>query len=297
MMENIDHFGIKKENKMKNKMLLVSVLLCLSLALMGCTETESDKEVESQSEIEESKAEAEETSEAMTQEVLVAEETSETMAEETSLEAEETTSKVASDASPLDLFKSLKDERPKTLRIVSEVEAYGMITTMTTYYDGDKSRTEIDIPNMAKSIMINLPEEEIMYQYVYGETSGVVIRGASTSEAEDMGFMADTSLLRALQEGASDDITARMDLLGDEEVIYIEATQADDDMGEMLVKMWYSEKYATPLKYEIYVGDTLMTELRVSDINDQVNFNEDTFLPPADVVFQEVTMDDMMNMW
>lgn len=80
-----------------------------------------------------------------------------------------------------------------------------------------------------------------------------------------------------------------------EEVIYIETTQADDDMGEMLVKMWYSEKYATPLKYEVYVGESLMTELKVTKIHDNVNFNDDTFMPPADIDFQEVNMDTVMN--
>lgn len=199
----------------------------------------------------------------------------------------------------IDLLKSIGKDRPSTLRIVSEIEAFNTTTTMTTYYDGDKSKTEIDTAGMAKSILLHIPNEKVMYQYVYGESTGIKITGADKESAEEMGMMMDTSLLTTLVEGASDDITAKIDYLDNlsgEEVIYIEATESDEDMGEMLVKMWYSEKYGTPLKYQIYVGETLMTQLKVTKISDNVSFNADTFLPPSDVEFQEVDMEMMLEM-
>ncbi|WP_461205993.1 hypothetical protein [Clostridium sp. DL1XJH146] len=269
---------------MKNKIFALLIICCLSVTLVACSEKENEKAEEANQtnvEAEVSNDDAEPVEETEAEENETAEETSNT--EEASNDS--------------DLVKSMTTERPQTLRIVSEITAYNTTTTMTTYYDGDKSKTEIDVPNMPKSILIHIPNQEIMYQYVYGESTGIKITGADREKAEEMGLMADTSLLTALQNGESDDVTAKRDFLDGEEVIYIEATQSDEDMGEMLVKMWYSEKYATPLKYEVYAGGTLMTQLNVTKINDNVNFNADTFMPPSDVQFQEVDIDAMMDMW
>jgi outer membrane lipoprotein-sorting protein len=253
----------------------------LSVSLIGCGEKESEKPEETKQtnvEVEESKDEVKAVEEMKHEEKANTEETSDDLSQ------------------GIDLVKSIVTERPQTLRIVSETTSFNMTTAMTTYYDGDKTKVEIDVPNMAKSILIHIPSEEVMYQYVYGEPTGMKITGADKSSAEEMGLMVDTSLLAALKDGASDDIIARKEYLDEEEVIYIEATQSDEEMEEMLVKMWYSEKYATPLKYEVYVEETLMTEFKVTEINDNVNFNDDTFMPPSDVVFQEVDMDTMMNL-
>ncbi len=260
---------------MKKKMLVLLIILCLSLALIACGEKESEEPAANESSLE----------------LEASEEEGEAAKE---MEAEEES---AEDAKGIDVVKSLGTSRPKTLKMVSEITAANIKTTMTSYYDGDKSKTEIDIANMPKSILIHLPDEGIMYQYVYGESSGVKITGADKEGAEEMGLMVDTDMLTALTDGASDDITARTEDLDGEKVIYIESTEADEDMGEMLVKMWYSERYATPLKYEVYVGEKLMTELRVTEINDNVNFNADTFMPPSDIVFQEIDMETMMNMY
>jgi|GEM_PF-982610 len=196
-----------------------------------------------------------------------------------------------------DLISRMGFERPQTMKIISEMSAFGSTTVMTTYYDGDKSRTEVDIPGMPKSIMIHVPNREVMYQYVYGESTGVKITGADIASAQEMGMMMDTSLLEALVDGSSEDINAKVDYLDGEEVIYIEATQSDEDMGEMLVKMWYSERYATPLKYEVYAGDALIIELNVTKIHDNVNFAGDTFMPPEDITFEEIDMETLMKNW
>ncbi len=260
---------------MKKKMFVLLIMLCLMAMLIACGEKESEQPEEAnQTNVE---------AEAPEEEAQPAEE----------MEAEEK----PDDAMGMDLIKSIGTKRPQTLRMVSEITASNMTTTMTTYYDGNKSKTEIDVPDMPKSILINIPDEGIMYQYVYGDATGIKITGADEEGAEEMGLMVDTDMLTSLTEGASDDITARKESLDGEEVIYIETTESDEDMGEMLVKMWYSEKYATPLKYEMYAGETLMTELKVTKINDNVNFNADTFMPPVDIDFQEIDMETMMNMW
>lgn len=274
---------------MKRKLLITMLVSMLSISMVACG---GDNETTAkQDDVKESVAVNEQEEENDTQEVA---ETTQEPKEQVKKEQNE------SNSEGIDLIESMGTDRPDTLRVVSEITALNMTTTMTTYYDGKKSKTEIDVPNMPKSILIHIPNKEIMYQYVYGESTGIKITGADKTSAEEMGLMMDTSLLTALQDGESDDIIARKEYieeLGGEEVIYIETTESDEDMGEMLVKMWYSEKYATPLKYEVYVEETLMTELKVTKINDNVKFNADTFMPPSDVTFQEIDMDTMMNMY
>ncbi len=195
------------------------------------------------------------------------------------------------------LLSSLSSKRPETMRVESELIAFNTTTIMTTYYDGEKSRTEIDLPNMAKSILIHLPNEEAMYQYVYGESTGVKILNADSASAGEMGLMMDTSMLSEIKNESSENVIAKPDDLDGEEVIYLEATQYDEEMGEVLVKMWYSDKYATPLKYEIHVGETLMMELKVNSISDNVNFQGELFTPPSDIIFEDIDMEVLMENW
>lgn len=217
--------------------------------------------------------------------------------EEASVEESTQGSGGSEETDEVDLLATMVVDRPQTMKMVSEMTAFGSTTVMTTYYDGDKSRTEVDIPGMAKSILIHIPSREVMYQYVYGETTGVKITGADTGSAEEMGMMMDTSMLAAITDGSSKDVSAKIDYLDGEEVIYIEATQSDEDMGEMLVKMWYSQRYAAPLKYEIYVEDTMMMAMNVTQISDNVNFHGELFMPPEDISFEEIDMETLMKNW
>lgn len=200
----------------------------------------------------------------------------------------------------LDRIKAIITKRPARLRIASEMTAFNMTTKMTVYYDGNKSRTEITAPDLPKSILIHLPDEETMYQYIDGESTGVKMTGADQGQAEEMGMMIDSSVFTNLINNTPADVIARTDYLEElngEKVIYIESNQTDEEVGQVLVKMWYSEKYATPLKYEIYVGETSMSKFIVKEISDNANFNADSFLPPADIQFQEIDMDAMMESW
>ena len=106
-----------------------------------------------------------------------------------------------------------------------------------------------------------------------------------------------TDLLAALVEGSSEALSARVEMLNGEEVVYIEATESDDELGEVFVQMWYSAKYNTPLKYEVNIGDKTMMELIVTHVEKDVTLDKSLFLPPDTVNFQEVDAKAMMNDW
>lgn len=248
---------------MKNKLITVLLVLCLSVSLMACGNTKTNGE------------NPENPTDAVNQEA----------------------NQVASNLEGLDLVKTISNERPEKMRVVSEMKACDMNMTITTYYDGDQSRTEVDLPDMAKTILIQLPDEAVMYRYEYGAATGVKMTGATTSYLEEMGLMRDSSMLAEITDASSEDVIARVETLDGEEVIYIEATESDEKKGDALFKMWYSQKYATPLKYEVIVDETVMVNLTVTEITDNVNINADLFTPPSDVSFQEVDMQSMMADW
>lgn len=198
----------------------------------------------------------------------------------------------------IDLVHSIDSKRPEKLVIKSEMTSYGTTTEMATYYSGDKMRTEVDVPGMSKSILIYLPDDNVMYSYVYGETEGIKMIGANTTYAEEMGLMIDNdNFLAEVVDESSKDMIARVDNLDGEEVIYIEATEADEEIGDVLVKMWYSNKYATPLKYEVIMGENTMMQLHVTEISDHANTDASLFTPPSDVNFEEMSMEKMMENW
>ncbi len=185
-----------------------------------------------------------------------------------------------------------KATRPEKMRLRYEMTASSMTMTGTTYYDGDRIRTETDIPGMAKSIAIHLQAEDAIYSYVYGETTGTKLVGATSEYAEDMGIMIDSAaVMTEAINNSGQNIHAQKATLDGEEVLYIESSESDEEMGDVMVKMWYSEKYATPLKYEVYMGDQLMMSMKVTEITDNVQMHEDLFTVPEDVEFYEMTVD------
>ena len=67
-------------------------------------------------------------------------------------------------------------------------------------------------------------------------------------------------------------------------------------MGNVHVKMWYSTKYSTPLKYEVIAGEQPMMTLKVVEIESNIKVDASLFEPASDIEFQEVNMESMMDM-
>ncbi len=276
---------------MKKKLqtfIVLMIMVCLPFLLTACTQAED--------------VEKEETTVSKTNETSEEMEMSKAKEEPEETELEERKDEETKSVQPIidldgeELIQSLTNNRPEKMMIKSEMTSFGMTMTTTTYYDGENSRTESDIPDLGKSILIYLADEGVMYQYVYGDAEGVKMTGANQDYASEMGLMTDTSLFAEILDQGSPDMTAKRDTLDGEEVIYIEATQSDEDTGEALVKMWYSEKYATPLKYEVIIGETVVASMHTTKITDNVSIDESLFLAPEDVNFQEVDMEAMMEM-
>lgn len=259
---------------MKKKLFLVILTMIVSFSLAACGDKAGEKEDENVQETVTAQADGE--SDQM-------EETEETEALDTSLTGES-------------LIDSIKGSRPKTMKLETELSTFGMSTKTITYYDGDDTRTETDVPEMGKNVLIYLSDEGTMYSYVEGGTDGIKMTGVDMSYAEEMDIMMDTSdLFAEITSESSEDLSAKVENLDGEEVVYIEATETDEEMGEVFVKMWYSVKYGTPLKYEVIMGEKSMMELKVTSIEKDIKIDQSLFTPPSDVNFQEADMNAMFD--
>lgn len=197
----------------------------------------------------------------------------------------------------LDLINSLSSKKPKTMIIKTEMAAYGTTTTSTAYYDGKKSRTEVFTEGLGNNILIHDLDKDIMYSYIEGSGEGTKIINANVESAEEMGLATDMNTkLAAIKGSDSNDVIAKVDTLDGEEVVYIETRESEEEMGEVTVKMWYSVKYNTPLKYEVYLGENNMMSLKVIDIQKNVKIDNKLFVPPSDINFQEADAGAMMDM-
>ncbi len=198
--------------------------------------------------------------------------------------------------SGIELLKSFNLLKPDTLRVEAETNSLGMEIYSVTYVDGNKTRFESDMGDFGSSITISLPEEGVVYYFEKGSTQGTKIIGMTEDEMYDSGYiMDDTELFSEITNNPSENIVAKVDMLNGEEVVYIEATESEEDMGEILVKMWYSVKYGMPLKYEIITGEGTMASYLVTAIEKNVKFDNDIFLPPDGMELTEVDTSGMFD--
>lgn len=196
----------------------------------------------------------------------------------------------------LALLESISRERPKTMSMKMEMISFGMTTVSTVYYDGDNTRTETDVDGVGNNVLIYNADEEVTYSYVEGSGEGIILSGDDMASTVEAGMMLDmTGKFTELADASSDDVIARVETLNGEEVIYIEANDIDEEMGNVLVKMWYSAKYGTPLKYEIVVGEQTMMSLNVLEIKKDIKIEKNLFSAPGDITFREVDLGAMSD--
>ena len=247
--------------------------MILLLSLFGC----NDNEIKTQA-----GAEAENKTEA-----------SSVKEEQEEQEEQEDTAESENDLSGKLLLDSIEFKVLDSVVMVSEMIGFdGNSVESKMFKKGENTRTEMESLGMGLQIMIYNAELGATYQYVEGQTSGIVLY----DDAEDMMSEMDmsTPTFVDLVDGSGDDITARMDSLNGEEVIYIETTESDEDMGDADVFMWYSTKYCVPLKYEMYINGNLVVSSTVTHISEE-SIDSSLFEPPSNIEFSNYSMDDLFN--
>jgi hypothetical protein len=272
------------------KILIISIaVLMLAIGLTACSENLKTTQELNQTEDAQNDAQTSDTEPINdTEELKEAD-------EEVADKVDEEVSSVDKNLTGFALLESIKFNAPKEFVMTTETTMPdGSIAIATTYTKGTSTRMETKSAMFdGKMIMIYNADEGATYQYTEGETTGILMLDGEEQMDMDMDMSAPT--LKDLVDASSEDITAKMDMLDGEEVIYIEATEADEDMGEGNVYMWYSVKYSVPLKYEFYLNDQLVASAAVTHIDAKEKLDDALFQKPEGVEFQEFSFDNMFG--
>jgi SpoVK/Ycf46/Vps4 family AAA+-type ATPase len=198
--------------------------------------------------------------------------------------------------SGLELLKSLTPEPYDNMYVETVTTGYeGVKITTIMYFQGDNYRSEFVMFEGQKQVSIYQADEGVTYQYTEGVPQGIKISDDFDMGEMNMGMDMESPGFDDLYEDAGPDFKATMDEFNGEEVILIENVEWDDQANTMQVKMWYSVKYAYPIKHETYMDGELMISSEVVKLETDMDLEEDIFIPPADVEFMEYSMDSMFE--
>ncbi|WKY45877.1 hypothetical protein Q5O14_07215 [Eubacteriaceae bacterium ES2] len=194
-----------------------------------------------------------------------------------------------------ELLNSLNIGQPDSLAMTSITNGiYATDTTTTTMIQGGNSRMEMNLPDIGNQIIIYNAAEGITYQYVEGQTTGMMFSDSTLDSdlADDFDTEEMTSSFSDFTSDLNGNYIARIEELNGEKVIYIETTEDSGEDGIMQVKMWYSLQYGVPLKYEIYSQDELIASTEVQEIS-TVPIDSSLFEKPSGIEFTDFSNLDL----
>lgn len=264
---------------MKKRRLAVLILLTL-LCLSGCSSRPSEEEAP----------------------VAVAEEPikQDEVVQEPAEPVEEV-SKPEEVESPMDLLGKLQPRIFDTLVVETEISGpEGFQSKSIVYQKDGNTRTEMELPDGQKQIMILQAEEGVTYQYAEGTQQGMKIVHGNIEAVMDrdrvQGGKMQMPNLRDVRNRLDEHMVVRKEKLNGENAIYIEFNEINENVENAVVKMWYSEDYAYPIRYEFFVNDVLMMRSDVTRLEVDVDLDDFLFMPPDDVEFMEVNMEGGFEM-
>ncbi len=169
-----------------------------------------------------------------------------------------------------------------------DTEMGDISTTMAHCKYNDDIRTESNFMG-SNNISIWKENENAMYTYVEGETRGTKYNYEELPNDFDEGFGEPLMFEDADKEdfAAEGLITARIEILNNEETLYMEYEDTDSGMGQTVTKMWYSITKATPVKMisENTNGEAKL-EMNLLRFEADKDFSKFTTIP-SDIEFVE----------
>lgn len=215
-------------------------------------------------------------------------------------ETQATSESVVSDSVDLmdkALLDSINGQMPSSyvMELSSTFQDGISMTVKSTIMDGySKIETSNSMMPKAMIILYN-PNEKIMYQYAQGDPIGMKFSDVESDMATmfDADAMDYSALdLEDFENEFGSNYTAKKETYNGQEVIYIESGfSSEEGIGQ--IKMWYSNDFFLPLKYELYIDDTLFMSSEVINFDPTPSLTPDDFKPPKDIQFQELDMDIM----
>jgi outer membrane lipoprotein-sorting protein len=242
---------------MKNRFIVIMLVIILSLSLTACGGDASETKATSGN------------------------------TKETKVEEKSKSKKIDESLTGAELLASVEYKIADSLIMTAERTLYdGSISTSTTYTKGENMRVE-STATYGDSVMIYNADEGKTYQYTVGDAEGMV----TSDEDEDMDDFS-TPTLAEFAEGSTGEVIARVEELDGKKVIYIETFEESED-GDVVVRMWYSAEYSVPLKFEVESEGQIMMTNVVTDIEYNGKIAQNMFEAPSDVTFVDYSMGGM----
>ncbi|PKM56377.1 MAG: hypothetical protein CVV00_00340 [Firmicutes bacterium HGW-Firmicutes-5] len=231
----------------------------------------------------------------------VAENVEESVAENTEVNEEEVDSsevkgsgKITYDATLTgeDLIKSIKFEGDSdffhefAFKSTSETKmdtGSGIQTTMIELVhneNGDLYMKSTSPMGVGITLSKEIDGIEKTYSYMEGETTGYITEDSMDEDMYDDAFEDDFGLYDPEYETI---LEAKVEKLDGKEVIYYVL-----EGEEGLVKNWFSPEIGGPVKTEVWVGDLLVMESRLTSYEALSKVDDKYFEVPSDITFQEI---------
>ncbi len=212
----------------------------------------------------------------------------ESQADSTEATSESVTQAQANDqnAEGVELLKSVMKNAKKLDSLyakfkMSSVEVSGV--EMAIYRAGESTRTEMNFEGRHTVNIFN-EEDGYVYSYAVGEKTGTMMKNSNSEALDEM--IPSFSAEQMSEDDFEGLVTARRDKLNGQDVVYMEFQENDDDLGgDVINKIWYSEKYNFFLKMETVKPDsTVAMSIDVLEIEVNKDFSK-MMVPPQDVEF------------
>jgi len=257
------------------------LILILLIGLTGCA-GEPDKVEEMQEE---------ETVEVVEEEVPKAEPPEEPEA----MEAEEEPSQ------PIgwDLLQGLVTREYQTLLVATELSGEkGLVAKTTAYYKELNVRTETEVPDQQKYVMIIRGEDGLAYQYTEGMDKGIMVAYESVEDMVSPEMEAGMELpdLDEIRDKFNESMIVREEKLDGRDVIYVEFSEMGDVLNQVMVKLWFLKENGYPIRQEMYSDGKLLMRSNVTRLEMDISLEDSLFVPPDNVDFIAIMTENGFGM-
>lgn len=187
--------------------------------------------------------------------------------------------------SGLELLQAIKISLPETAISTTEsVAADGTRSTATLYTKGENMRTESQSPDMGEQVMIYNAELGEMYVYSVDEKAGIISKDDDDEmdDEADMDIEGEMTYAELMVGEDPSTFEAKVEDLNGEKVVYIHTSSTDEGM-EMDIHTWYSMAYMIAMKTEMYINGKLAGSSEVTDIQVNVDIDDQLFEKPEGI--------------
>lgn len=198
-----------------------------------------------------------------------------------------------------DLLQGIVAREYQTLLVETELSGErGLVANTTAYYKNMNMRTETQVPDQQKYVMIVRGEDGYSYQYTEGIDKGIMLRHEDVADAMnaeiEQGMEAPD--LDEIRNKFDQNMIVREEELDGQEVIYVEFSEMGDVLNQVMVKLWFLKENGYPIRQEMYSDDKLLMRSNVTRLEMDIDLADTLFEPPDDVDFIEIMTENGFGM-